>query len=658
MCTRDRGDSIVKTISTILQSDYPEFDVLIIDQSEGDATLDALQPFLSDARVRYLRSTEVGVSRSRTLGLVEATNELVLMTDDDCAVPPEWVRANVAAMLSADAPAIVFGDVVVPADDDSPGYTPQSVAEHDFVVTSLAHWKVTNDGVNVGIGASMAIRRSVGLAIGGFDHHLGPGSALRNAEDTDLTLRTVLNGHAVMHTRSASVDHYGARSHDDFRSLTRGAMLGLGAMSGKLVRWKPLPMMRFIFGLYWRLVVRDGVKALVRFRKPPVLGRAVYLTKGIWIGLRKPVDSKHHVFQDAGNRVTFVMEQQVGLKSYSDNLRRFMDRDTRLEPSWAPITYEDPGGIIERLPLLPASVRGPLRGRAQVRRALRNTTADACLFLTQTPVSLGGRLARRRPYVVMVDDTPELYDKMAEHYGESSGGAGPIAVFKHRISAKGLRGAHRVLPMSNWARSSLVADYGVDPDRISVIPTGIDLEVWRPRVEPHDGPPRILFVGGHLERKGGPILLEAFGRLPPGSAELHIVTRSELPSTQGVHVHRGLQPNSPELIELFARSDIFVLPSLAEAFPNVVVEACASGLPAIVTDVGGMAEMVVDGETGFVIPPQDVDELERRLRLLVSDAELRATMARASRARAEKLYDGRTNAGLVADCLLDACRRT
>ncbi len=352
----------------------------------------------------------------------------------------------------------------------------------------------------------------------------------------------------------------------------------------------------------------------------------MYLTKGIRIGLRKPMDSEHHLFREPGNRVTCVMEQQVGLRSYSDNLRRFMDRDTRVQPTWAPVTYEEPGGIIERLPLLPGGLRGPLRGRAQVRRALRDSDADACLFLTQTPVALGGRLARRRPYVVMLDDTPVLYDRMAEHYGEPSGGSGPVAAFKHRTSAKGLRGAHRVLPMSNWARSSLIADYGVDPGRIAVVPTGIDLDVWRPAEQRHGGPPRVLFVGGDLERKGGHDLLEAFGRLASGSAELHIVTRSEVPDTPGVHVHHGLQPNSPPLVELFATSDIFVLPSRAEAFPNVVVEACASGLPAIVTDVGGMAEMVVDGVTGFVIPPRDVDELERALRLLVGDADVRAAM--------------------------------
>lgn len=350
--------------------------------------------------------------------------------------------------------------------------------------------------------------------------------------------------------------------------------------------------------------------------------------------------------------VAFITERQVGLKTYSDNLERFVAEDQRIRPTWHPIDYSG-STLVDRVPGVPESLRGAARGRAQVLHAIGTSNADAHLFLTQTPLALGGALARKQPFVVMMDDTPHLYDLMAEHYGEAGEQRGPVASAKHKINVQGLRAAYRLLPMSQWAKSSLIDDYGVADANIEVIPTGIDLEDWRPGPSSPHVRPRILFVGGDFERKGGPMLLDAFTRLA-GSAELDIVTRSDVDAAPGIRVHKGLTANSAPLRELFATSDLFVLPSRGEAFPNVVVEACASGLPSIVTAVGGMAEMVVDGTTGFVVQPDDIDELTTRLESLVSDGSMRASMSAAARQRAEDHYDGRVNAGRVVDLLLEA----
>jgi glycosyltransferase involved in cell wall biosynthesis len=352
-------------------------------------------------------------------------------------------------------------------------------------------------------------------------------------------------------------------------------------------------------------------------------------------------------------RVTFVTEQQVGLRTYSENLRRFADHDDRIEACWAPVTYVDEHGWLERMSFLPKGVIGSLRGRIQVRKAMR-LPADACLFLTQTPVALGGRVARKRPYVIMVDDTPVLLDTMGEHYGLRPDKPGPIATVKRRISSIGLRRAYRVLPMSEWARRSLIDDFGVHHERAVVLATGIDLEQWTPDTTAHEAPMRILFVGGDFERKGGSVMLAAFDRLLRGTAELHVVTRSTLVAHDGVVPHYGMQPNSAELIALFRSCDVFVLPSRAEAFPNVVIEASASGLASIVTSVGAMDEMVVHGETGYVIDVDDDAELARLLQLLADDPALRSQLGAAARRRAEQCFDGRRNSAVVVDHLLAA----
>jgi glycosyltransferase involved in cell wall biosynthesis len=78
----------------------------------------------------------------------------------------------------------------------------------------------------------------------------------------------------------------------------------------------------------------------------------------------------------------------------------------------------------------------------------------------------------------------------------------------------------------------------------------------------------------------------------------------------------------------------------------------SSGLPVITTNVGGIPEIVVDGITGFIIQPGDAFALGDRLRKLISDRELRSRMSSASRARAERYFDARTNVGVVINELV------
>ncbi len=293
ICTKDRGDQIVDTVTSVLASGRQDFELLIIDQSESDVTQLALLPFLDDARIRYIRTHDVGVARSRSLALHEANNEFVLNTDDDCVVDPSWIDENLRALNDNPRAAIVFGDVIAPP-DPSNGYAPESVADTDFTVHSIWSWKTT-DGANVGIGASMGMRRSVLLDLGGFDHQLGPGTRFRNSEDTDMTLRTVLGGHEVVRVTGARVAHYGHRSHEDFRELTRASMFGFGAVCGKLIRRRPAAALWFGLGVAWRMVLIPAVSSLVRLRKPPVLGRSIYLAKGFWVGVRLPLDHANHM---------------------------------------------------------------------------------------------------------------------------------------------------------------------------------------------------------------------------------------------------------------------------------------------------------------------------------------------------------------------------
>jgi hypothetical protein len=103
--------------------------------------------------------------------------------------------------------------------------------------------------------------------------------------------------------------------------------------------------------------------------------------------------------------------------------------------------------------------------------------------------------------------------------------------------------------------------------------------------------------------------------------DFHPVTKSfSGPIPRNVHVHTGLRPNSDALMSFYRSCDVFALPTRADYAPtNAVVEALASGLPLITTDVGGLGELVHEGIHGFVVPRNGLEALGRHLLRLTSN---------------------------------------
>jgi glycosyltransferase involved in cell wall biosynthesis len=161
-------------------------------------------------------------------------------------------------------------------------------------------------------------------------------------------------------------------------------------------------------------------------------------------------------------------------------------------------------------------------------------------------------------------------------------------------------------------------------------------------------------VGADFERKGGPMLLDVL-RSRSDEFELDVVTRSQVPSTPWCRVHRA-EANSPLLRRLYAEADLFILPTRAECFGIAAIEAMASGLPVIMSDVGAAREIVEDGETGFVIQPQPED-LARVLDAVVAQPERLGILGRRGRQLAEERFDGQRNDSMLIDLLLEEYQR-
>lgn len=246
LSTRDRAGVIRHAVRTILENDHPDFEVVIVDQSDDRLTEDSLDGLLRDPRVRYLRSATRGRSAGLNAGIREAGGALILLTDDDCSVPGDWIQRFEAAFAVDDKIGIVFGNVLPAPQDHATGCIPAYIRHGPFLARGI------RDKHRVeGVGACMAVRQSVWQSLGGFDEMLGAGSRFQAGEDGDLVIRALFAGHWIYETPAVSVTHHGHRSWEQLPALIHNYWLGTGAMmvkSFKMAPWRILPLLLRLAG--------------------------------------------------------------------------------------------------------------------------------------------------------------------------------------------------------------------------------------------------------------------------------------------------------------------------------------------------------------------------------------------------------------------------
>lgn len=355
------------------------------------------------------------------------------------------------------------------------------------------------------------------------------------------------------------------------------------------------------------------------------------------------------------SRFGFVMEQTLGHVTHHQNLARWVAESPDICPVWMPVTPEK-ADLWERLPVVRNnwSLKGSLRGRDALRAALRGSALDALFVHTQTVALYAIPYLRRIPSIVSLDATPLNYDTVGTEYGHRAGNSGWLERRKYQWNRATFEAATHLVTWCRWAKDSLVRDYGLPAEKVTVIPPGVDLSQWSfgsekaERAPARDSPIRLLFVGGDFQRKGGGVLLEAFRSGLQGVCTLDIVTKEagverELEGVEGARVHRGLTANSAPLRSLYAGADLFVFPTLADCLPIAIMEAMAAGLPIISTDVGALREEVEEDVNGLVIPPRDVSAVVTAVQSLIRDPARRRAMSAASRLMAEARFDARRN---------------
>ncbi len=204
--------------------------------------------------------------------------------------------------------------------------------------------------------------------------------------------------------------------------------------------------------------------------------------------------------------------------------------------------------------------------------------------------------------------------------------------------------ADRFVVLSSQWREFYAREVGIPERRIVVL--------YNPTSLPGELPPRVgrqrvqfLFLGRIGERKGSMHLLQAFASLPAqvrsrarlvfaGDGETAALKAAARELGDAVEVHSWV--NAEQRNALLAQSDVFVLPSFQEGVPMAMLEAMACGLPVITTPVGGIPDVVTDGQEGLLIAPGDVEGLCRSMSVLVEDEAQRRQLGAQARQRAER----------------------
>jgi len=283
---------------------------------------------------------------------------------------------------------------------------------------------------------------------------------------------------------------------------------------------------------------------------------------------------------------------------------------------------------------------------------------------------LGGIMAKLN-YGIPLVITVHSLEPLRPWKREQLGGGYDFSLWVEKTA---LEMADAVIAVSEETKRDVLSLFNVREDRISVIHNGIDLGEYKPTrddeslralgVDPKR--PYILFVGRITRQKGIIHLVRSIRHLNPGfqvvlcagapdTPEIAAEMQQAIAAAREYHgeiIWIEKMVSRPEAIALYSGAGVFVCPSIYEPFGIINLEAMACGTPVVASAVGGIKEVVVDGETGYLVPlkqmtespfeatePEDfAADLAAKVNLLMADPELAAKMGAAGRRRAEELF--------------------
>ena len=222
VCTRDRTEQLRRCLEALLALDYPNYEILIVDNAPSN---DNTAQLAASLPVRYVRESRLGLDWARNLGIAEANSEIIAFTDDDACPDRLWLRAIASGFAEPEVMALT--GLVLPAELDttaqnlfefvyggmSKGFRRRLMRKRTLKVQELL-WASA-----FGVGANMAFRRRLFTVVGSFDIALDVGTPSGGGGDVEMFHRLVAHGHTLIYEPAALVWHTHRRDAASLRRL-------------------------------------------------------------------------------------------------------------------------------------------------------------------------------------------------------------------------------------------------------------------------------------------------------------------------------------------------------------------------------------------------------------------------------------------------------
>jgi glycosyltransferase involved in cell wall biosynthesis len=324
--------------------------------------------------------------------------------------------------------------------------------------------------------------------------------------------------------------------------------------------------------------------------------------------------------------------------------------------------YRDGIDVLEVATMYTAGFPEPLTFSLRAARALRRRLEDFDVVHDNQTLGYGILdIARRGLPLVTTIHHPITFDRRVDM--SSARGAKKLSTWRWygflAMQGRVARRLRHIVTVSKSSARDIVADFAVSPDRIEVIPLGVEPEVFQHYQDPRVPGRIVAMASADTPMKGIATLLEAFAKLhTERDVELLLITRPKpggrteqlidrLSIQDSVRFVSGL--SDTELAEVVGSAEIACVPSLYEGFSLPTVEAMACGTPLVVSRAGAIPEVV--GEEGLcadLVTPGDVGELAAALEALLDDPDRRHRMGAAGRKRALEKFSWRAVAEATA----------